>query len=90
MPDHSLLFSKSTKGAARLNVPIRRMNRYQQYFMPSKHIYCGRVWNLVQACDVQSSDQKVYISTPADLGARRSGDVGPIFFIARLYITSLN
>ena len=24
MPAHSLLFSKSTKGAARLNVPIRR------------------------------------------------------------------
>ena len=23
-------------------------------------IYCGRVWNLIQACDVQSSDYKVY------------------------------
>ena len=34
VPAHSLLFSKSTKGAARLNVPIRRMNRYQQYYMP--------------------------------------------------------
>ena len=31
------LFSKSTKGAARLNVPIRRTNRYQQYYMPSQH-----------------------------------------------------
>ena len=61
---YSLLFSKSTKGAARLNVPIRQMNRYQQYYTPSQHIYCGRVWNLIQACDVQSSDQKVYISTP--------------------------
>ena len=47
-----------------LNVPIRRTNRYQQYYMPSQHTYCGRVWNLIQACDVQSSDYKVYISTP--------------------------
>ena len=31
MPAHSLLFSKSTKGADRLKVPIRRTNRYQQY-----------------------------------------------------------
>ena len=56
VPAHSLLFSKSTKGAARLNVPIRRTNRYQQYYMPSQHTYCGRVWNLIQDCDVQSSD----------------------------------
>ena len=56
VPPHSLLFSKSTKRAARLNVPIRRMNRYQQYYMPSQHTYCGRVWNLIQDCDVQSSD----------------------------------
>ena len=27
-------------------------------------IYCGRVWNLFQAFDVQSIDYKVYISTP--------------------------
>ena len=53
MPAHSLLFSKSTKGVATLNVPIRRTNRYQQYYMPSQHTYCGRVWNLIQACDVQ-------------------------------------
>ena len=33
----SRLISKSTKGAARLNVPIRRTNRYQQYYMPSQH-----------------------------------------------------
>ena len=32
--------------------------------MPSQHTYCGRVWNLIQDCDVQSSDSKVYISTP--------------------------
>ena len=32
--------------------------------MPSQHTYCGRVWNLIQACDVQSSDYKVYIFTP--------------------------
>ena len=25
------------EGAARLNVPIRRTNRYQQYYMPSQH-----------------------------------------------------
>ena len=56
VPAHSLLFSKSTKGATRLNIPIRRTNRYQQYYMPSEHTYCGRVWNLIQDCDVQSSD----------------------------------
>ena len=49
------LFEKH-QGVARFNVPIRRTNRYQQYYMPSQHIYCGRVWNLIQACDVQSSD----------------------------------
>ena len=66
VPAHSLLFSKSTKGVASLNVPIRRTNRYQQYYrhMPSQHIYCGRVWNLIQACDVQTSEYKMYISTP--------------------------
>ena len=64
MAAHSLLFSKSAKEAARLNVPIRQTNRCQQYYMPSQHTYCGRVWNLIQACDVQSSDYKVYISTP--------------------------
>ena len=64
MPAHGLLFSKSTKGAARLNVPIRRTNRYEQCYMPSQHTYCGRVWNLIRACNVQSSDYKVYISTP--------------------------
>ena len=64
VPPHSPLFSKSTKGAARLNVPIRRTNRYQQYYMPSQHTYCERVWNLIQGCDVQSSDYRVYISTP--------------------------
>ena len=35
---HSLLFSKSTKGAARLNIPIRRMNRYQQYYLTRDRI----------------------------------------------------
>ena len=49
VPAHSVLFSKSTEGAARLNVPIRRTNCYQQYYMPSQHTYCGRVWNLIQA-----------------------------------------
>ena len=56
VPAHSLLFSKSTKGDARLNVPIRRTNRYQEYYMPSQHTYCGRVWNLIQDCDIQSSN----------------------------------
>ena len=56
VPAHNLLFSKSTKEAARLNVPMRRTYRYQQYYMPSQHIYCGKVWNLIQACDVQSSN----------------------------------
>ena len=40
------------------------MNRYQQYYMPSQHIYYRWVWNLIQAHDVQSSNYKVYISTP--------------------------
>ena len=47
---------KPPKGAARLNVPIRRTNCYPQYYMLSQHTYCGRVWNLIQDCDVQSSD----------------------------------
>ena len=54
---------KAPREAARLNVPIRRSNRYQQYYMPSQYIYCGRVSDLIQACDVQSTDYKVYIST---------------------------
>ena len=33
---HSLLFSKSTKGAVRFNVPIRCTNHYQQYSMRNK------------------------------------------------------
>ena len=48
-PPHSLFFSENTKGAARLNVPFRWTNRFQ-------HTYCGMVWKLIQACDVQSSD----------------------------------
>ena len=64
MPARSLLISKSTKGAARINDPFQRMNHYQQYYMPSQHTYCGRVWNLIQACDVQSSDLKMCISIP--------------------------
>ena len=55
---------ESTKGAAKINGPIRRTNHHQQHYMPSQHTCCRRVWNLIQACDVQSSDQKVYISTP--------------------------
>ena len=48
VPANSLLFSKGTKGAARLHVPIRQTNLYQKYYMYSQHIYCGRVWNLIQ------------------------------------------
>ena len=55
---------KAPRGPPALHVPIRWTNRYQQYYMPSQHTYCGRVWNLIHACDVQSSDNKVYISTP--------------------------
>ena len=47
---------KAPRGAARLNVPIQRTNRYQQYYMPCQHTYSGRVWNIIQDCDVQSSD----------------------------------
>ena len=38
VPTHSTLFSKSTKGAARLNVLIRRTNLYQQYYVFSIYI----------------------------------------------------
>ena len=43
---------------------------------------CRRVWNLIQACDVQSSDQKVYISTSPsseveNLPPRRGLNPGP-------------
>ena len=44
------------QGAARLNVPIRWTKHYQQYYMSSQYIYRGRVFNLIQACDVQSSN----------------------------------
>ena len=47
MPAHSLLFSKSAMGAAWLNVPIRRTNRYQQCYMPSQHTYCRRVVRVI-------------------------------------------
>ena len=59
-----LIACSSRKAPRGLNVPIRRTNRYQQYYMPSQHTYCGRVRNLIQDCDVQSSNWKVYISTP--------------------------
>ena len=48
-----------TKGAARLKVPIRQTNRYQQYYMPSQHTYCRRVWNLIKACDVQLCSKRM-------------------------------
>ena len=38
---------KAPRGPPGFNVPIRWTNRYQQYYMPSQHIYCGRVWNLI-------------------------------------------
>ena len=41
-------------GAARLNIPIRRTNHYQEYNM-SYHIYCGRIWNLIQTFDVHKN-----------------------------------
>ena len=30
--------------------------------MPSQHMYCERVWNLIQIFDVQFSNWKLYIS----------------------------
>ena len=65
VPAHSLLFSKSTKGAARLNPhPMDESLSTVLYAFSTYIGYCRRVWNLMQACDAQSSDQKVYISTP--------------------------
>ena len=40
--------SRKHQGGHQVNVPIRWKNRYQQYYMPSQHTYCGRVWNLIQ------------------------------------------
>ena len=37
-------------------LPRSHLVRYQQYYMPSQHMYCEKVWNLIQASDVQSSD----------------------------------
>ena len=52
--------------------------------MSSQHAYCGRAWNLIQACDVQSSDWNVYISTPHSpedenfqMKTRRGSNPGP-------------
>ena len=45
------------RGPPGLTTPIRRTNPYEQYYMPSQHTYCGRVWNLIQACEVQSSPE---------------------------------
>ena len=42
----SLLLSKSAKGSARFNVPIRRTNRYQQYIR--LHIKCTAEGDLIQ------------------------------------------
>ena len=36
--------------------PMDETLRTVAYYMPSQHTYCARVWNLIQACDVQSSD----------------------------------
>ena len=47
VPTHSLLSSKSNKGAARLDVPIRRTNRYQQYYISSAHTNCGKNYNIL-------------------------------------------
>ncbi|KAJ4448287.1 hypothetical protein ANN_10301 [Periplaneta americana] len=46
MPARSLLLSNSTNEAARLNVPIRRKNHYQQWHMPSLHMQCEKMWDL--------------------------------------------
>ena len=47
------LIACSSRKTPRLNVSIQRSNRYQQYYIPSEYIYCIRVWNLIQAYDVQ-------------------------------------
>ena len=63
MPAHSLLFSKSTKGPPGLTSPSVGLIAINSTIMHSQHTYCGRVWNLIQVCDVQSSDYKVDIFT---------------------------
>ena len=63
MPAHSLLFSKSTKGAARLNVSIADESLSTVLYAFSTYIL-RKGLKLIQDCDVQYSDYKVYISTP--------------------------
>ena len=41
----SLLLSKSTEGATRLNVPIRRTNCYQQYTFLYRKMHCRGIWD---------------------------------------------
>ena len=55
------------------------------YYMPSQHTYCGRVWNLIQAYDVQSSDQKVY-SSGKKTGPTHVADFRDVFTAERPYI----
>ena len=64
VPAHSLLLFMSIKGTARLYFYIQWMNHCQKYSMPSQHMYCGRVCNLMQAFDVKSNSYKLYISNP--------------------------
>ena len=39
----SLLFSKMSKGTAKLNIPIQRTKRTYAYV-----VYCGGTWNITQ------------------------------------------
>ena len=53
---------KAPRGPPGLTSPfdgrITINSTYQQYYMPSQHTYCGRVWNLIQACEYNLAIRK--------------------------------
>ena len=63
VPAHSLFFSKSTKGLGLTSASDGRNAINSTICILNIHTAEG-FGNLIQACDVQSSDWKVYISTP--------------------------
>ena len=75
---HSLLFSKSTKMPPGLTSPSDRLIAINSniYAFSTYTVYCGRVWNLIQACDVQSSP-KVEKFSNENLWPCRGSNPGP-------------
>ena len=53
---HSLLLFISSKGTARFNAPHLTDESLINSTICLLSMYCGRVWNLIQALDAQSGD----------------------------------